>query len=377
MALQFVLHVCSHLYLAWTFFLVMARSRVGLSLGAVVLAFGVSPYVTSWTAVVLAESLAISLATAFLGSLVLFWTWLDQDRFPSRAGIPLAAVVVVLGGLLGGTRDTWPYYMFLVAAGLLWAGRGAAPNRRRTLSRIVAMLLVATALFQLASARIGQRWRFGLSNVVLMQVLPDPESRAHWIRAYGLPVDESLMRVAQTYEPGNLQAAFAHEPFQRWLGERGMRSYARELLGHPVRTALIVLDRHRTTRDVFSWEYSEFQGDRSLPARLSQRLLFHPLWLPPGLDFIAALLPCLLVLLFGPMAWRSSAGALLLLALYLPFMSALGTLADPEEIYRHTLQVALGLRFLGATGLVFLVALLIHRSDRGVGLLGVLNSPGK
>jgi hypothetical protein len=41
-------------------------------------------------------------------------------------------------------------------------------------------------------------------------------------------------------------------------------------------------------------------------------------------------------------------------------MSALGSLADPEEIYRHTLQVALGLRLLGATGLIWLAALLIR-----------------
>ena len=139
-----------------------------------------------------------------------------------------------------------------------------------------------------------------------------------------------------------------------------MRSYTRELLGHPFRTARVVLDGHRLTRDEFSWEYSEFQGDRSLPARLSQRWLFHPLWFPPGLDFFVALLPCLLVLRYGQVAWRASARVLLLLGLYLPFMSALGSLADPEEIYRHTLQVALGLRFLGATGLVWLSALLIR-----------------
>jgi hypothetical protein len=152
-----------------------------------------------------------------------------------------------------------------------------------------------------------------LTNVVLMQVLPDTQAREHWAQAYGLPVDADLLQIAQTYEPGNLQAAFAHEPLQRWLGERGMRSYARELLGHPFRTARVVLDGHRMTRDEFSWEYSEFQGDRSLPARLSKRWLFHPLWFPPGLDFIAALFPCLLVLRYGPVAWRASAQVLLLL----------------------------------------------------------------
>ena len=222
-------------------------------------------------------------------------------------------------------------------------------------------MLIATALFQVTSAQIGQRWRFGLINVVLLEVLPDPQAREHWARAYGLPVDPELLQVAQTYELGNQQAAFAHEPFQRWLGERGMRSYTRELLGHPFRTARRVLDDHDLTRDEFSWEYSEYQGDRSLPTRLSQRLLFHRLWFPPGLDFLAALVPCLLVLRYGPLAWRSSARVLLLLGLYLPFMSALGSLADPEEIYRHTLQVALGLRLLGATGLVWVGALLIRR----------------
>lgn len=365
---QFVLHVVSHLFLAWAFFIAVGRCGVGLGLGAAVLAFGVSPHVISWTVVILAESLAISLATVFLGALVLFWSWLERESFPSKAGLPLAVAVVLLGTLLSGTRDTWPYFLVLVAAGLLLPafllGGRDARGSRRTLARIVATLLVATALFQVASARVGQRWRFGLTNVVLMRVLPDPQAREHWEQAYGLPVDADLLRVAQTYEPGNQKAAFAHEPFQRWLGEHGMLSYTRELLGHPFRTVRVVLDGHRVTRDDFSWEYSEFQGDRSLPARLSQRLLFHPLWFPPGLDFLAALFPCLLVLRYGPVVWRSSARVLLLLGLYLPFMSALGTLADPEEIYRHTLQVALGLRLLGATGLVWLSALLIRRYFR-------------
>jgi len=366
---QFVLHVTSHLFLAWAFFIAMRRSGAGLGLGAAVLAYGISPYVLAWSVVVLAESLAISLAAMFVGALALFWAWLDRESFPARAGVPLAVAVILFGILLSGTRDTWPSFLILVAAGLLlparWLGSTAAPNARRKVARIVAAMLVATALFQITSARIGQRWRFGLTNIVLMQILPDPQAREHWVRAHGLPVDAELLRVAQTYEPGNQQAAFAHEPFQRWLGEHGMGAYTRELLGHPLRTSGKVLDGHRRTRNVFSWEYSEFQADSSLPARLSQRLLFHRLWFPAGLDFVVALLPCFLVLRYGPVAWRSPARVSLLLGLYLPFMSALGSLADPEEIYRHTLQVALGLRLLSLMGLVWLAAFLVRRYFSG------------
>ena len=348
---QFVLHITSHIAFAFALFVSGSRTWAALIPGAAVLAFGVSPYLTSWTLVLLSESLALSTTAVFLGSLALLLTWLDpSSRRSPMEGVLSSIGVVGSGFLLGGSRDTWPWFLVLVAVVLILqplANRPRPELRGRSYVRgVVAALLVMAFALNFAGARQAQRWRWGLTNVVLMRVLPDEQARTHWHAEYGLPLDATLIELAGQYESAQGGAIHRHVAFNGWLQERGLRSYATEILSHPFRTTREVLTAHSETRKWFSWEYSNQQGARTWVARAVQGLLFHRIWLPSGLDFLVAISAFGWLAWRGPPTWRGTALALLCFAIYMPFLAAMSYLSDPNEIYRHSLQVSVGLRLL-------------------------------
>ena len=86
---------------------------------------------------------------------------------------------------------------------------------------------------QIESARIGDRWRPGLINVILHRVLPNPSVLNDWRRRYEIPSDERLIELAGKWSFSDNWAAYKHKGFQRWLTKRGRRSYAHFALTHP------------------------------------------------------------------------------------------------------------------------------------------------
>ena len=353
---QFGLHLASWLFFAAALFVAGRRSWLALAASVAVLVFACSPHLVSWSAVVLSESLAHSLLALLLGALLLFRRALaDMEGAVRGSTWTLGAGVAASGALLAATRDNWPYLIVLVAVLLL------VPPGRPGSARIraaVAGVLIAACLFQVVSAKIGRRWREGMINVIFSRVVPHEEIRERWRVRYGLPVDEDMLRLGAEFEPGYQRDANLHESFQRWLPDRAVGSYARDIASHPVETTRRVLAGHRVTRDEFSWEYSNEQADGTIVARAVRAVLFRPLLLPPGLDFLFPILLLLWLARAGPATFRGPATVLLLLALYLPPLSALGYLSDSNEIYRHALPVAIGLRLLsllatiGAVGAV-------------------------
>jgi len=342
---QFGLHLASWLSLAAALFVAGRRTWTATAGGLAVLVFACSPYLLSWTAVVLSESLSHSMLALFLALLLLFRSALSAtEGRPSLTTWALGAGLAVSGLLLAAARDNWPYLVLLVAVFLAFPLRRTPTIVLR--GAVVAALLIA-CLLQTASARSGARWREGMVNVVMSRVMPDDSTRERWHTRYGLPVDDALTRMAADFEPGHQQQVNRHMPFQVWIVERSVRSYALDIVTHPIETTRQVLAGHRITRDEFSWEYSHHQGDATFIARAVGAVLFRPLILPAGLDFLFPVLLLAWLALAGPRTWRETAMVLLLLAVYLPLLQALSYLSDSNEIYRHSLPVAIGLRLTG------------------------------
>jgi hypothetical protein len=342
---QFGLHLASWLTLAAALFVAGKRTWFAIASALAVLAFACSPHLVSWSAVILSESLAHSMLALFLAILLFFRDALERvEGAPGVSVWALAAGLAVSGLLLSASRDNWPYLVLLVAVFLLF------PLRRTPTTAVrvaVAALLVASCLLQMSSAKTGWRWREGMINVVMSRIVSNEDARERWRSNYGLPVDAEILRIADVFEPGHQQQINGHAPFQGWLREHAMGAYARDILTHPVGTTGQVLAGHRITRDEFSWEYSQHQGDGTFVARAVRAVLFRPLTLPVGADFVFPVLLLGWLAWAGPRTWRGTAVALLLVATYLPLLQALSYLSDSNEIYRHSLPVAIGLRLTG------------------------------
>ena len=359
---QILLHLLSHLYLAAVLFWALGSRIAGLCASAAVLLFALSPYVNSWAIAIIAESLSFSATAALLGSSVLFAERLSNRSASSRSTAVVAAGLVVCAAVLSGTRDPWPYFLPVLAAwiALPLARRGASSRSRAGIRVGTAVALVAVFALQLASARMGDRWRIGLTNVILQRVLPDEEVRTEWVESYGLPLDRDLLSLADKYEHEQDWAARRHAAFQGWLGDAGVGSYLRYVIAHPLRIATEVRRSQRLTINEFSFEYTN-AGNGTAAARWIARVVFFPLPGPP--DFYLFVPIVVLVWLAArarpPIA--TVAQPVLAFGMFLPFLSAFCYLTDTNEVYQHSLPVTFGVRLVWMLSIVLAVAEIVGR----------------
>lgn len=191
-----------------------------------VLVLGASKDVVLWDALVLSESISLSLF-ALLVACVL-WAL--------RGGGGRWAVFACFALLWAFSRDS--NALVVLACAALFGAAAALPRLRARARQDRALMACALALIFAAShisADIGLRWVYPLTNVILARILPNG-SRTEYFVARGMPLDAELVEHAALPVPKSTEEV-RRDPrcnsFRRWLERDGKRVYLSFLLSHP------------------------------------------------------------------------------------------------------------------------------------------------
>jgi len=130
----------------------------------------------------------------------------------------------------GLCRDSNAYLILMLAglAAMLAAIRAARRRSWWPSAGLALGLLFAFSIVN-ASADLGMRWEYPLTNVIVSRVLPDPVRRAAF-HAQGMPNPPSLApRRARRFYGSDPSI----EPVRNWIAAHGKPTYARFLLSSP------------------------------------------------------------------------------------------------------------------------------------------------
>jgi hypothetical protein len=311
----------------------------------IMLLFSLSAEIIMWDGVLLSDSISLSFMALFIAG----WLWvLESWRWHN------AALIVLVALLWSFTRDT-NAWIVLMTAGALMVGAATGKIQRRYV--LVAAALVIVFAVNDYSANRARRWVVAFMNNVGLRILPFPE-RTEYFKQLGMPVTPALMgRSGKKAWSDNW--AFFNDPeleeFRQWLYARGKRSYMQFLLSHP---AMTIQEPLRHPELLLSAELRNY-APAGFPPILSgavSEIVYPKKW--SLLCIWAAAIAFGLAL--GLRIWKHNIAAVVPLALIvLAFPhGALVWHADPNEIDRHALEVAVHFR-LGLWLLVLFAADLI------------------
>ena len=186
-------------------------------------------------------------------------------------------------------------------------------------------------------------------NVIFQRVLPNDEVRQRWHRDYGMPIDEEVMKFSggwgSSYDCAIYQNKYT--VFQRWLTEKGLRSYAKDILRHPIPAMSLVMKNLPyiidTPRSMTLYRSENMQG-------ISQYIddNIFSVELRPWADFLFVFL-ALLSLACAVISTSPLSGAAMGVAIFamgMPLQLAIVVLADAMEVTRHGLAVTVTVRLL-------------------------------
>jgi hypothetical protein len=237
MAAQIWISILSWSCLAFMAALVVRLFLIKLLAFLVILGFSLDQHIIMWDALVLSDSLALSLLALFLASglwLLAEWKWYKV--------IVLACVAV----LLAFVRDTYAYWLLLMGM-ILLAVVFFTHQRQRVL--LISGIFVSLFLVSNALASAGYHWYSAFLMTVGLRILPNPEYVAYFEQR-GMPVNAALMersgKSMQSDEAAMLYDARLDE-FRRWTKEYGHGEYIRflwfykaDVLQAPLRNAEIM-----------------------------------------------------------------------------------------------------------------------------------------
>lgn len=222
----------------WLAFVTARRLRnPGLQVLAVfvILAFGFSPTIAEWDAVLLSEPLALSLFVILLGTSIELVSRLAQSPDPSRGTKILAGLWFVILLLWIFSRDTNGYlllvFVFAVAVFLIWRGRKKAVGLLSTRNLIIVLVLLGSLFFvQNLALQESGRWVNPFFNNMLHRVFPYPEHVA-FFESKGMPITDEVWALRTS--PGNEDAFFEIPELMAWTTEQGTGTYMQFLLAFP------------------------------------------------------------------------------------------------------------------------------------------------
>lgn len=371
---------------------------------AAVLGMGLSLEMLLWPFAVLSESLCNSLSVWLLA--LLLWNLPPEggDPFFFRKPLPFAGLLG-LAVLWSATRDTNPYTLLFLGAAL-GAGLTVRSFRLRAgLFRGAALAgaLVAAALLQigLASQTTRNAWNYSLTDTICDRILPDPQA-LDFFQQEGMPASPLVLSFAGRHNAYMANAvspvsdeALRDRAFEAWVKERGLKVYLRFLLRHPGKAAgwlwearghlfspslrtvahvgpfLVVHQREYGRRVRVDPLLSRGTLPGDWPVSRAAALLFFPRWKEFWLAALAAV-----GLVFRRLRKKRPA-ALLLFPVVLVAVSLLQAavvgLADPCEMDRHAVHLALTLRL----GFFLALVLLFDAWAEGSALPRKLSEWGK
>lgn len=294
----------------------------------VLLLFALSPTLEAWTAVILSESLSLSVLALLTGlwiNAVARWAWWKT--------LPL----LLVSFLWMNVRETNAYLALALAALLILL---AVLLRRQKMYAVLGAALIGLYFLSSTALCSYPRWSFPLLNVLGKRILP-VEENVRYFQRQGMPVSPALMSLSGQWANGKDFAFLNSEelrPFQKWLFEDGRSAYLRYMLDHWPQTFFSGLFGDRQTLlapDVRAYPPATYAP--ALPGWLST-LVFPDVW--PGAQIGLAV--ALLIAVLGTGAWKRRAaaavGAALLLLDY-PHLLVVWN-GDAMEMARHAVVAA-------------------------------------
>jgi hypothetical protein len=188
-----------------------------------ILAFSLAGPVLRWDALLLSESLSLSLL-ALCAALGL--------RLLEIGGGGTLAAFGVVAMLWIFTRDANQYVLALLAGGLLLA---RAARRAPAAATLTAALLVVACVAGQVSVVLSTRWMAPGLNVLAARVLPFPE-RVATFAEFGMPTSPEVLALAgHSTSDGYFTRTNApvYEPFFRWFSLHGKSALMRFAVTHP------------------------------------------------------------------------------------------------------------------------------------------------
>ena len=340
---QLAFSILCWLALAATAASVLRDSWMRVLAFAAVLGFSLSIEVLLWDALLLSESISISLTAALVAA------WL---LFASRPSYWTVALALVVTGAWTLARDPHAYVLLMAAAVL---AASLAVRNGRVLRAVALVGVLAIAATSIQSASVGyKRWEYPLQNIVAVRIAADPDD-LDWFRDAGMPVTDEFLDRAEKYRAG-ADDPFAHPagienpdlrdtflPFQFWIVDEGRGAYLEFLATHPGYVADAFGDLDHTLLDPEVERYQSEDPPWSFGA------LPYPFY-PPGpvlpLVFLTAALALAVIAARRARPPPTWAVPLFLVASSLPF-AVLVWHGEVLEIDRHGLIASQFLR-LGA-----------------------------
>ncbi|HLF73982.1 MAG TPA: hypothetical protein VI524_06535 [Anaerolineales bacterium] len=257
-----------------------------------ILLLSLDRHIAGWDAVILTESVSLSLLALFLSG----WIWLLR-----RWSVGRAVWLCLVAFLWTFSRDTNAWMVLLIAgmmvlAVIFWGAK-------KQFIFLAAVFFLIFSVSNLA-AGLGARWVFPFQNVLAQRILADQEALS-FFSGCGMPVTPELLRLAGG-NAASQERAFYADPalgqYRTWLRAEGKLCYIRWLLASPVQSlsrplidfaSLVAFD------DVDRFFPQRYE--RALPG-LAERLLHPrdaPLW-------IWALISLAAVIALVQKSWRSN-----------------------------------------------------------------------
>lgn len=353
---------------------------------ASLLGMGLSLELLLWPFTILSESLCNSLSVLLLA--LLLWTLPSERGEAAPLPRPLSfAALLGLAVLWSATRDTNPYTLLALGA-LSGAGLLVRPYRLGVglfRGAVLAGVLLGAAFLQigLASKTTRNAWNYSLTDTICDRILPDAQARA-FFQEEGMPVSPLVRSFAGRHNAymANAVSPLSDETlrdraFESWVKERGLATFLRFLLRHPGKAAtwlwtarehlfspslrtvaqvgpfLVVHQRENGRRMRVDPLLSKGTLPGDWPLSRWAALLFFPRW--KGFWLPALLAACLPLALLRKK--RAAAWVLLpfLLCAVSFLQAAVVGLADPCEMDRHAVHLALTLRLGFFLGLALLL----------------------
>lgn len=226
---------------AWSWCGAQLAGRPGATLG---LLLAISPNVWQWNAMVLTESLSLSLWALLLG-LTAKLRQSGRDVASVKVWMAWLATTIALSFVRDGhVYGVWPMFGLLVwwqRSAFLRSSRADGGEASAAGSRLlagvglgaVAGVCAMLTLWVSQEIRQEERWIYPVGNAITQRILPDESARA-WFEARGMPISAEVLRhKGQMGTQVKIQLEAQAPEFQHWLQDSGLSTYQAYLLTHP------------------------------------------------------------------------------------------------------------------------------------------------
>jgi hypothetical protein len=327
---------------------VVKKRWLGLVLFGLVTVFSLSIPVSMWDALLLSESLTFS----FFVLMISGWLWLSfvgNFKHPWQCwGLVIYNGVITV--LYSFCRDSNNYYVLLAACVLClgWIiDKQLSRYKRFILTYGLAVLIIFVLQYFTLSA--GNRWQAFIYDQLSLRILKDPQATRYFANK-GLPVSDNLKKITSMrgidYRP-LLDTSPEFKPVKDWVICCSKQTFIEYLLSNPGYTFVEPLQNMPL---MMSGTIANYRNPRNGVTPLPQKTsTVSALFFNREDESVLTLSIISLIGIVYYLVGRRHKIWLVIAAITLPIipMMYLIYLAEPMEIERHAVQLAVQLRLVG------------------------------